>query len=103
MKVRILNVDFEVILQPNGNRDCGTDNSARMSHWHQKIWLDLQDRELDGIYNDLWHEIMEAINKSMLLKMEHQTITLIAGAIHQVLRQKEFFKEFEANLKKLKE
>ena len=96
MKIRIGDRDFEIILAPHGGKDFISDSSGKASHWYQKIYLDLDQRPLDGIESDLWHEIFEMIIKNHNFDFGHSTITTLALSIYQVLRDnKEFFDKFE--------
>lgn len=93
MQLKIGSKSIEVIFQKHGCRDHGTDSSGRMSDWHQRIWIDTSERSFNAIEYDLWHEIMEAIDKCFDLRLGHQTITTIGSGIHQAMQQKTFWKE----------
>lgn len=100
--MRIGDREYEVILNKNGGRDNGTDSSAHCSHWHQRIWIDLDGRKIDGIEGDLWHEIFEMIDKNENLQLDHKTITKLSNSVHQVLiDNKEYFDNLEELVKEV--
>ena len=102
-KIKIVDRSFDVILAPHGGKDHVGSSSAKSSEWYQTIYLDLDQRQIDGISSDLWHEIMEMINVIHNLKLEHQTITTLGVAIHQVLiDNKEFLEKFKEIVCQLK-
>jgi hypothetical protein len=84
LKLRIADREFELVLIDS--RDSLKNNSASASEWQQRIVICQDDRRPDGLMSDLWHEVIEMINCCYGFKMEHQTITTLASAIHQVLR-----------------
>jgi len=86
LKLRIADKYYDLILVPERSKDDGVNNSASCSQWYQKIRISVNDRMADGIMGDLWHEVTEAINNEYNLGLNHQTITTIGSAIHQVLR-----------------
>ncbi len=86
LKLRIGDKYFDVILVPDRARDQGTNESAASSEWYQKIYLSINDRKWDGIMSDLWHEIMEQINRVYGFGFNHQTITILGVSVYQVLR-----------------
>uniref|UniRef100_A0A6M3L7Y2 Uncharacterized protein n=1 Tax=viral metagenome TaxID=1070528 RepID=A0A6M3L7Y2_9ZZZZ len=94
MVIKIGSKRFEVIFQKQACKDHGTESSGRMSDWHQRIWIDTDQRSFNSIESDLWHETIEAIDKVFDLRLSHQTITTLGSGIHQAVQQKTFWKEF---------
>ena len=97
--IRIGDKRYEVTLEKHGSKTMGSSGEA--SHFYQQIRLDIDERRLDGIEGDLWHEIMEMINAEYGLKLEHQTITVLASAVHQVLLDNAgYFSDFKEIINK---
>ena len=84
LRLRIADLDFE--LSWIDSRDTLRSTSASSGGWGQKIVICDDDRKSDGLMSDLWHEVVEMINHSYDLKLDHQTISVLGSAIHQVLR-----------------
>jgi hypothetical protein len=99
--IKIADKRFEVILEKHGSKSMTS--SADSTHFYQRIRIDLDERKLDGIEGDLWHEIIEMINCEYNLKLEHQTITVLGSAIHQVLFDNaDYFADFKMIVNKEK-
>ena len=94
MLIKIGSKNFKVIFQKHSGKDHGVDTSGRMSDWHQRIWVDTDQRSFNAIESDLWHEIVETLDKCFDLRLGHQTITTLGSGIHQAAQQKTFWKEF---------
>ena len=93
--LKIGGLNFDVVVEPHRRRDHGVDTSASENCKYQKIWLDSEAQKADGMMDDLLHEVVEAINCLYDLALNHQTITTLAEALHQVLRDNRlvFFEE----------
>lgn len=83
--IKIGSLFYKVIFEKCG-AEAGMNVSAQMSNFYQNIRIDMDNRPFDGMEQDLWHEIIEAVNGIYNLKLEHQTISTLGSAIHQVLR-----------------
>jgi len=96
--LKIGGLNFDVVVEPHRRRDHGVDTSASENCKYQKIWLDSEAQKADGMMDDLLHEVVEAINCLYDLALNHQTITTLAEALHQVLRDNRlaFFEECDA-------
>ena len=86
LRLKILGYDYEVIIEPNRNRDHGIPQSGSCNPYYQKIWIDGDDRPSDGMPSTLLHEILEAINDHLSLKLEHNVIASLESALYQVLK-----------------
>jgi len=93
--LKIGGLNFDVVVELHRRRDHGVDSSASENCKYQKIWLDSEAQKADGMMDDLLHEVVEAINCLYDLALNHQTITTLAEALHQVLRDNRlvFFEE----------
>ncbi len=93
--LKIGGLNFEIVVEPHRRRDHGVDTTASENCKYQKIWVDSEAQKEDGMMDDLLHEIVEAINCLYDLELNHQTITTLAEALHQVMRDNRlvFFEE----------
>ncbi len=99
--IKIADKKFEVILEKHGSKVMNT--SADGTHFYQRIRIDLDERQFDGIEGDLWHEIIEMINAEYNLKLDHQVLTVLGSAIHQVLQNNaEYLADFKTIVNKEK-
>lgn len=85
MKIKIGDRQLEVQFYQNGCATIGMISSGHASEFYGVIRLDTDHRPLEGVRADLWHEIMEMIDKIYNLSLSHQTITCIAVAINQIV------------------
>jgi hypothetical protein len=100
MPIKIGDLQYEVILKNHGTRD-GMGSAGSCSGFYQKIRIDMDERQSDGIEADLWHEIIEAVNGQYNFKFEHQTISTLASVIHQILVDNaQYFKDFRHVIRK---
>ena len=101
--LKIGGLNFEIVVEPHRRRDHGVDSSASENCKYQKIWLDSESQKADGMMDDLLHEVFEAINCLYDLPLNHQTITTLAEALHQVLRDNRlvFFEESDGKERSL--
>jgi hypothetical protein len=99
--IKIGDRNVEVIFEKAGGANRGTNTSGSASDWYGKIWLDLDQRPLDAVEGDFWHEVVEMIDKIYNLSLSHQTITCLGSAIHQVLTDnRKFINNFKSSIRR---
>ena len=85
-KLKIGGLTYEVILVEDRNFEHAKSNSGSCNVVFQRIWLEYGKRPIDGIKDDLLHEIFEAIISIAGIDINHQSLTTISSMLGQVLR-----------------
>lgn len=83
-KIKILGHSYSIIVHEEEK----TGNSSLGTHWgvSQKIYLNAkQNKEM--IESTLLHEVIEAVNYHLSLKLPHQMIIRLETALYQVLKE----------------
>lgn len=96
-KLKIGGLIYEVLLVEDRNFEHAKTNTGSCNSAYQKIWLEYGKRKIDGLKDDLLHEIVEAIIRHADIEINHQTITTLASMLNQVLRDNRliFFEDEE--------
>lgn len=96
--LKVQGIVFEILLVKDRNLEHGKQATGSCSTAYQKIWLEYGNRKIDGIKEDLLHEILEALKCECDLDMSHQTLTTLSSMLNQVLRDNRlvFFEEEHA-------
>ncbi|RPI50039.1 MAG: hypothetical protein EHM49_09080 [Deltaproteobacteria bacterium] len=86
--VKVGGLVYDVILVHDRNLEDGQKTTGSCNIAFQKIWLEYGNRKVDGIKEDLLHEILEAIiTQCNLADINHQSLTTLGVMLNQVLRE----------------
>lgn len=79
--------------------ESGFNDSAIYNDWSKTIILRKDDRKLLDMKADLFHELIEVMDKILDLKLSHQTITALGQGFYQIIQDNKFVTNFEDCLK----
>lgn len=83
-KIRILGIDYDVQFS---NMDVmGNDSAGQCHNTRTRILIDTHNQSESHQRCVLLHEIIEALNYRLELKLEHNQITSLESSLFQVLR-----------------
>lgn len=82
MKIRILGIDYEVDFSDNDF----IDSAGKCNTSKTKIWISTKENSPEHAKCVLLHEIIEALNYRLELKLEHQQITSLESSLFQVFK-----------------
>jgi len=85
--IKIGGLIYDVIMVQDRNFENGHKSTGSCNVAYQKIWLEYGNRKLDGIKDDLLHEILEAIATQCDLDINHHALTALGTMLNQVLRE----------------
>jgi len=85
-KLKIGGLIYDVIPIEDRNREHGMNNTGSCNVGFQKIWIEYGNRKIEGVKDDLLHEILEAIVCQCNIDMSHQTLTTLGTMLLQVLK-----------------
>ena len=84
--IKIGGLTYDVILVEDRNFESAKQNTGSGNIAYQKIWLEYGKRNIEGIIDDLLHELVEIIGVQCDLGLDHKTVSTLATMLHQVLR-----------------